>query len=189
MKCFPTEKVGGRQPKTTYRKTYLDDIIDFENREKRPGPGNYFRKGRNTEEDIKHHAGASVERGTYLDEVEYLAAESPGIGEYNIATRLTRKSFNMSKPHNRMTKQSTKKPGRRSLQTLNPMLEGTFDFIGRSKRKRNTTFSKDKRFKVDCEQARVPSPQHYTLKRVWSANPTDHFAKQVSSLQAASIYH
>jgi len=131
----------------------------------------------------------AADRGTYLNEVEYLAAESPGIGEYNIATSLTRKSFNMSRPSSHLARKPSEKQGRKTLQIINPILQGTFEFISKSKRKHNATFTKDRRFKVDIEQVRVPSPQHYTLKRVWSANRTDHFAKQISTMRNGSIYY
>lgn len=84
---------------TSYRKTYIDDICDKENRAKTPGPGTYFKR-KNREEDPKkedENMGAA-DRGTYLDEVEYLASATPGIGEYNIATRMLKKSFNSVKP-------------------------------------------------------------------------------------------
>ena len=94
----------------------------------------------------------------------------------------------MSKPKEGQKIKLSKKHGCKSLQIINPLLEGTFDFIG-SRLKPKATFTKDTRFKVDIEQARVPSPQHYNLKRVWSANQTDHFANQVSTLQTGSIYY
>jgi|JI6StandDraft_1071083.scaffolds.fasta_scaffold02955_9 hypothetical protein len=96
----------------------------------------------------------------------------------------------MAKPKAPQAKRpSSKKRGHKSLQIINPVVEGTFDFLCKSKRKHNATFSKDKRFKVDIEHARVPSPQHYNLKRVWSANRIDHFCKQVSTLPTGSIYY
>jgi hypothetical protein len=53
MKSFPEEERVGHQCKPSYRKTYLDDIIEAENRDGRPGPGNYFRVKKETEEDKK----------------------------------------------------------------------------------------------------------------------------------------
>lgn len=73
-------------------------------------------------------------------------------------------------------------------QLINPIQEGTFDHIRADKRKHNKTWSKDSRFKLNTEQARVPSPQHYDLKRIWSASRADHFTKQISTRQI-SIYH
>jgi len=43
MKCFPEAERKSHRSKPPSRKTYLDEIIDMENREGRPGPANYFR--------------------------------------------------------------------------------------------------------------------------------------------------
>lgn len=63
-------KVTYKKHATSYRKTYIDEICDKENRAKTPGPGSYFKREKEGQEGGKkreeENMGAA-ERGTYLD--------------------------------------------------------------------------------------------------------------------------
>lgn len=68
--------------------TYVDEIIKKEKKEKRPAPGSYnvIKTLKEEEGEAKKLAAKKVnapERISYLDEVQYEAIQTPGVGSYN----------------------------------------------------------------------------------------------------------
>lgn len=68
--------------------TYVDEIIKKEKKEKKPAPGSYnvIKTLKEEEGEAKKLAAKKVnvaERISYLDEVQYEAIQTPGVGSYN----------------------------------------------------------------------------------------------------------
>ena len=64
------------------RKTLVEAVMDKSRADKIPGPGSYFNRPKTAEP--KFNRQVSEFREHYLNEVEYLSAENPGVGSYNI---------------------------------------------------------------------------------------------------------
>lgn len=64
------------------RKTLAETIIHQNRREPSPGPTTYFSRPKTA--GPKLNKNVPEYREHYLNEVEYLSSESPGVGEYNI---------------------------------------------------------------------------------------------------------
>ena len=81
-------KWDGKYPK---RKTIIAETFEKSKRCPTPGPGSYFkRKSQKNLGSQKNYTNKSViiDRTSYLNEVEFLAGSSPGIGQYNLATNV-----------------------------------------------------------------------------------------------------
>lgn len=84
------DKGDKSKPKIKYgeKMTYLDEIIKQNKREKTPAPGQYnvVKTLKEEESEVKRLAAKKVtvpDRITYLDEVQYEANLTPGVGSYN----------------------------------------------------------------------------------------------------------
>lgn len=64
------------------RKTLADTIIHQNKREPSPGPATYFSRPKTAGPTMNKNVPEYREH--YLNEVEYLSSESPGVGEYNL---------------------------------------------------------------------------------------------------------
>jgi hypothetical protein len=68
--------------------TYVDEIIKLNKREKSPAPGQYniVKTLKEEESEVKRLAAKKIfvpDRISYLDEVQYEANQTPGVGSYN----------------------------------------------------------------------------------------------------------
>lgn len=97
------------------RKTIADTIIHQNKIEPSPGPATYFSRPKTAEP--KMNKNAPEYREHYLNEVEYLSSESPGVGEYNInyfktshiASPKYQRAFTSSKSSTNLTSKQEKK--------------------------------------------------------------------------------
>lgn len=64
------------------RKTIAETIIDKERRAKSPGPATYFLRPKTATSTLGKNPPEFKDH--YLNEVEFLAAEAPGVGQYNL---------------------------------------------------------------------------------------------------------
>ena len=64
------------------RKTIAETIIHQNKREPSPGPASYFSRPKTA--GPKMNKNMPEYREHYLNEVEYLSSECPGVGEYNV---------------------------------------------------------------------------------------------------------
>ncbi|CAM5998963.1 unnamed protein product [Sphagnum balticum] len=64
------------------RKTVTEAIIDRNRREGSPGPTSYFTRPMTAASPP--HRPPPTSKDHYLNEVEYLATEGPGVGQYNV---------------------------------------------------------------------------------------------------------
>jgi hypothetical protein len=78
------------RPKVKYgeKMTYLDEIIKQQKKEKLPAPGHYnvAKTLKEQESEVKKQAARKVkasDRISYLDEVQFEALQTPGVGSYN----------------------------------------------------------------------------------------------------------
>ena len=81
------------------RKTLADTIIHQNKREPSPGPATYFSRPQTAGPIMNKNVPEYREH--YLNEVEYLSSESPGVGEYNLnyfkIDHITGPKFNKNK--------------------------------------------------------------------------------------------
>ena len=81
-------KWDGKCPK---RKTIITETFERSKRCPTPGPASYFRRKSQKYlmgEGNSRNKSVTIERTSYLNEVEYLGGSSPGIGQYNLATNV-----------------------------------------------------------------------------------------------------
>ncbi|EGR33008.1 hypothetical protein IMG5_063790 [Ichthyophthirius multifiliis] len=106
---------GKKKPKDTKRNTFIDDIFLEEKRRIKPGPGQYkiFFKTqaevKETDKVIKERR--QIQKGSFLNENEYLSIKTPGPGNYNPRGILPKLKVNMKKPQDfiNLHKEQTKK--------------------------------------------------------------------------------
>jgi hypothetical protein len=70
------------------KKTYIDEIMQSEKKEKKPAPGEYnvTQTLKEAEAEKKRLASKKVnyqDRITYLDDIQFESNQRPGIGNYN----------------------------------------------------------------------------------------------------------
>ena len=128
----------------------------------------------------------------------YLAAEAPGVGQYNVdqfdhAQRVA--GFKYRSPTQSSTKSlkvSSKDQNRRSLNKENlskTLIAGTFDWIAAQRKPVNKNyFGLTKRFKGAPRSEKKPGPNAYKLNNKWS-DSTNVLKKTGSSTTFKSVYY
>ena len=79
-------KDGDLKPKSVERKTYIDDVMAYNNKHKYPGPDQYFKENKKKDEKKekdKDKDKKKVIRPCYLDDYQYIGLNNPAPGAYN----------------------------------------------------------------------------------------------------------
>lgn len=175
------------------RKTLAETIIHQNKREPSPGPASYFSRPKTAEPKLNKNVPEYREH--YLNEVEYLSSESPGVGEYNInylksdhiASPMYRRGFTTSKSTTSLKREKTDKSEKEELSRT--VVMGTFDWIASQKKPTNKNyFGKSKRFQVGSKFDKKPAPNFYALNTKWT-DSTNIMKTSASTTTFKSVYY
>ncbi len=74
-------KVDGKK---MVRKTYIDDVLEYNKKHKYPGPDSYFKESKKAKEStVVKVDGKKLVRPSFLDEYQYVGLNNPAPGAYN----------------------------------------------------------------------------------------------------------
>lgn len=133
------------------KKTMTEAIIYQSKRDPSPGPASYFNRPKTAGAKLNKHGPEHREH--YLNEVEYLSSEGPGVGEYNltyfkrdhVVSPKYHKGITISRSAANLKKKGKDKSDKEELsQTI---VAGTFDWMATQPKSANKNlFGKSKRF-------------------------------------------
>lgn len=66
------------------RRTYIDEVIEYNNKHKYPGPSQYFKENKKKEKGKVGVDGKKLVRPCFLDDPQYLGMNNPGPGAYKL---------------------------------------------------------------------------------------------------------
>ncbi|KAL4456933.1 hypothetical protein ABPG74_014571 [Tetrahymena malaccensis] len=176
---------GRKKPHDTKKNTYIDNIIDESKKRPVPGPGKY--NITKTEEQIKKEVQEMKskkikqgERVDFLCEYQYVAAQTPGPGQYNGREIQPKLQANRTKPDDWINKH--KAEGKKRIKsafpdvgTYKPILFNTFSKIEEMKQKQGTRPKSNylgtaERFGGSSKKSKTsgpPGPGQYPLIANW----------------------
>jgi hypothetical protein len=129
------------------RRTQADVIIERGKLEKSPGPATYNPRPQTATALNKN---GPEQREHYLNEIEYLSAENPGVGEYNLThlSHVASPKFKRPATAYEVLKPQKSKPKSKHKEDLSKTLvPGTFDWLAAQKRPPcKNFFGKSRRF-------------------------------------------
>jgi hypothetical protein len=136
--------------------------------ENQPGPGAYFTRPQSATSFKPIPTAkekALIERPHYLNEVQYLAGHSPGVGAYNLSQRSHVVGPKLLK---KVYKDLLKKCDTRKLLNVAASCHGTFEWMNQqAKKKNNSFFGKSKRFDWLARCDKKPAPNAYKFNTNW----------------------
>lgn len=174
-----------RHPRTTT----TDEAIAKNKKQQIPGPGHYLVRPKTA--DVKVNRNVPEHRPHYLNEVEYLSAENPGIGEYNLLNdqrqHITSPKF--GKVLRKSTSARVKTEKSTKEKTTPTLVMGTFDWLSAQKRPCNKNFfGKGRRFEEPSKSEKKPGPNSYKMNVKWT-DPTQIMKTACSLSNFKSVYY
>jgi hypothetical protein len=156
-------------------------------KENAPGPGAYFKRPQSANicRPSSAKEKALIERPHYLNEVEFLAGHSPGVGTYSL-TELGH--VGVPKLFKKVHGDTSTKKDPRKLLNVTANCYGTFEWLKLQQRKKDScSFGRSKRFDGFSKRDKKPAPNTYKFDTNWVSKTCS--MNLTSSASVKSVYY